>query len=761
MTAGGRGHILMLCMALLMLTGCSVTKYVPDGQYLLNKVKIKSDIRDITPEYLNDYLQQTPNSTFIGIFRPELGFYNLSGEDSTKWVNRWLRRIGEAPVIYDERSTEYSKEEIEKVLFNRGYIDADVDVTTDFKKKKATVTYTVKGNEPYRVNNFIVSIPNDSARLYISRFQNENSPQKGDLFDVDKLDAERDRIARTLRNHGYYNFRKELLFYAIDSTVGNHLMDIELALQPQYLENDSALDIIFSPKYIRDIKILSLRDGRLNTRDASRIYDTVRMEGFSVISERGYRTFRPGTLISKTYIRPNTLYNERHIERTYAQLNSLQAVKYVNISFRERPDGDLDALIVVSQDKPHTVSTELEGTYSGGDLGIGLGVGYTNNNIFRGAETLKVGVDGGYEAMGDLSEVYYSSEIGGEASIRFPSLLIPFTSTEYKRRVVGNTEVGVSVNFQQRPEYKRNIANASFKYDWRWKGMNFTYNLVDISYIFLPWISDEFRDKYLQPSSSIRFSYENQFIMRMGLGITYTTQRNNRPNSSYFTARASVRSAGNLLYGISNLIGQKKNEDGIYEIFNTQYSQYVKGDFDVSYNICMSDVSRLVLHAGVGVGFPYGNATIMPFEERYYSGGANSVRGWGVRTLGPGSFKNREGYIDFMRQSGDIKLDLNVEGRFKLFWKLEGALFFDAGNIWTIRDYEDQPGGYFRFNEFYKQIACSYGFGLRLDFSFFVIRLDMGIKLYDPSYASSADRWRTEPTWRDDVALHFAVGYPF
>ena len=187
----------------------------------------------------------------------------------------------------------------------------------------------------------------------------------------------------------------------------------------------------------------------------------------------------------------------------------------------------------------------------------------------------------------------------------------------------------------------------------------------------------------------------------------------------------------------------------------------MKGDFDVSYNICMSDVSRLVLHAGVGVGFPYGNATIMPFEERYYSGGANSVRGWGVRTLGPGSFKNREGYIDFMRQSGDIKLDLNVEGRFKLFWKLEGALFFDAGNIWTIRDYEDQPGGYFRFNEFYKQIACSYGFGLRLDFSFFVIRLDMGIKLYDPSYASSADRWRTEPTWRDDVALHFAVGYPF
>ena len=275
-------------------------------------------------------------------------------------------------------------------------------------------------------------------------------------------------------------------------------------------------------------------------------------------------------------------------------------------------------------------------------------------------------------------------------------------------------------------------------------------------------MTDAFKDKYMKPTSSIRFSYEDHFIMRWGLGINMSNRRNmTYYTNSYYTLRVNVRTAGNLLYGISHLINQKKNDDGMYEIFNIQYSQFAKADIDFAYNSYITDKVRLVFHSGLGLGVPYGNATILPFEERYYSGGANSMRGWSARRLGPGNFNNSSGSIDFMKQSGDIKLDLNLEARFRLVWKLETALFIDAGNIWTIRDYAEQPTGLFRWNEFYKQIACNYGLGLRLDFDFFVVRVDMGIKLYDPGYPIKSERWRTELSWRNDFALHFAVGYPF
>ena len=741
------------------LSSCSMTKYVPENQYLLKKVKIKASIPDVNNEELKSYLRQTPNNTILGFWPLKLGFYNASGNDSTKWGNRWLRRIGEPPVIYDSLKTVLGCDEIEKVIYNKGYLNANVTSQTTFRKRHANVTYTIKEGEPYRLRHYFITIPDSAINETLSRRANA-SIKSGELFDIDKLNADREQVARILRNRGYFNFRKELLFFYVDSALNTNEIDAELSIQPQYLDNDSALQIIFTKKKVENVSIFALKDNDI--ANISKIdLDTVFKNNFHIIYNPKNKAFRPQAIANKISIRPDSYYSDFAVERTYSHLNSLSAAKYVNITFNENSRGNLDAQIILTQNKPHTISAEIEGTYSGGDLGVGAAIGYKNNNIFRGSEILNVNINGGYEAIGSLSEYQSAWDIGGEVSLTFPTLLMPMTD-DFKRRATGSTEIATSINFQQRPEYQRNIAGAGIKYNWRWRRINFTFNLLDLSYIYLPYMTDAFKDKYMKPTSSIRFSYEDHFIMRWGLGINMSNRRNMTFNtSSFYTFRANIRTAGNLLYGISHLINQQKNEDGVYEIFNIQYSQFAKADVDFAYNWYLTDKSRLVFHSGLGVGIPYGNASILPFEERYYSGGANSMRGWSARRLGPGNFYNSSGSIDFMKQSGDIKLDLNLEARFRLIWKLEAAVFVDAGNIWTIRDYAEQPTGVFRWNEFYKQIACNYGAGLRLDFDFFVIRVDLGIKLYDPGYPVKSERWRTELTWKNDFALHFSVGYPF
>lgn len=735
-------------------------KYVPQNEELLKKVRIKSDVPGVSPDYLSSYIHQTPNNYFLGFWRLQLDFYNASGEDSSKWINRWLRRIGEPPVIYDSLKTIYSEDELKKVLFNKGYINAEVGSEVTRKKRQVKVIYHVKGNEPYRLRNYIITLPDDEALELVSGNDTLNRPQAGMLFDVDILNRERERIARVLRNRGYYNFRKELLFFSVDSALNTHQVDAELSIQPQFLDNDSALDIIFKKKIVENVTIIAVKDKNLATDINNADLDTTIKDGYIIITNPKSKTFRPGMLVAKTYIKPNSLYNERSVDMTYTQLGRLNAVKYVNITFSENKNGNLNAVILVTQDKPHTISAEVEGTYSDGDLGVGVGIGYKNNNIFRGSETLSININGGYEAIGSLSDVQSAWDGGGSVSLTFPQLLIP-SKLDFRRRFIGSTEVSASVNFQQRPEYQRNIANAGFKYNWRHRRIDFSYNLIDISYIYLPRMSAEFEDKYMRPTSSIRYSYEDHFIMRMGFGISYSNQRQNNTSGNYFTLRADIRTAGNLLYGLSHLFRQNKNEEGAYEIFDIRYSQYVKAEINYSYNLHLNDKARLVFHTGLGIAVPYGNATIMPFEERFFSGGASSMRGWTARTLGPGNFHNSSGSIDFMKQSGDIKLDLNIEARFKLFWKIHGALFLDAGNIWTTRDYKEQPTGYFRFDTFYKQLAFNYGAGIRADFDFFVIRVDMGVKLFDPGFPVESQRWRTKPTWKNDFSFHFAVGYPF
>ncbi|MDO4190258.1 MAG: BamA/TamA family outer membrane protein [Bacteroidales bacterium] len=749
-----RGYIHVLFVMLLLFSSCSLTRYVPENEVLLNKNKIKVDNPEIESNDFSNYLLQSPNSYFWSIARIKLALYSTSKPDTTKWINRWLRKVGEPPVIYDSVATKSSRENLAKMMHNKGYWSASVDVSTKVKKKKMNVTYNITANEPYAIGEYDIYIADSVASRYIEA-DSANALKVGDVFDVDLLNRERERVTTLLRRHGYYNFQKECVGFLADTTMGDHRVGVLMSLQPQYTA-DSVQEVVFRRKRVDHILICVYSD---NSKKFVAV-DTVEMDGVTIVYDKVSHAFRPNMLAEKVSIRPHSMYNERTVQRTYENLSSLSAVKYVSISFEDISDELLRAIIYISPEKRHGYTIELEGTNSSGNFGVGTSIDYVNKNIFHGAETFKIGAHGSYEMMGKVGSLRHLFTVGGSALLSVPSVLLP-ASQNFRRRSGGTTEFSINYDYQHRPHYHRNIFNAGIRYAWRQRRMQYNFNLLDVSYVYLPWVDDDFRDMYLSPSSSNRFSFEDHFIMRLGFNFTFSNKRSESSLSDYSVVRASVNTAGNLLYGMSNLFHQQKDEDGGYKMFNIRYSQYVKGEFDYVYNHKFSERNSIVFHAAIGAAIPYGNGTIIPYEERFFSGGANSVRGWSVRELGPGSYKNQSGDLDYMNQSGDIKLDLNLEARLKLLWKIHAAVFLDAGNIWTIRDYAEQPGGQFLWNSFYKQIACSYGVGLRLDFSFFVIRVDMGVKLFDPSYSTQRERWRSNLKFRDDVAFHFAVGYPF
>ena len=395
-------------------------------------------------------------------------------------------------------------------------------------------------------------------------------------------------------------------------------------------------------------------------------------------------------------------------------------------------------------------------------MGAAASLTYINRNLFRGSEQFSIGIRGAYEAITGL-EGYQDQnyqEYSVESKLQLPRFVAPFLSGSFRNRQDATSELLVSWNLQNRPEFHRRVFSATWRYRWSEPKRNLSYrlDLLDLNYVYMPWISETFKHDYLDSVSNrnaiLRYNYEDLFIMKLGFGVNY--------NNGVDAIRTNIETAGNILDGFSGIFNFRKNDEGHHTLFNIAYVQYAKFDFDYTHLLKFDSHNTLALHADFGIAYPYGNSTILPFEKRYFSGGANSVRGWSVRSLGPGKFKGNDGNIDFINQTGDMKLDMNAEMRTFLFWKFDGALFVDAGNIWTLRDYADQPGGQFKWNTFYQQIAVAYGIGLRLNFSYFILRFDMGMKAINPAYSSSEEHYAIfHPDFSRDFAFHFAVGLPF
>lgn len=768
-------RVLLLVVVVALVWSCSSTKHVPSGEHLLNNVSIKvEDAKDVSSSELYNYLRQAPNHKVLGGLKIQLATYNMSGGDTTKWYNRWLRRLGQAPVIYDQSLTMASANQLRQAMINKGYLGASVSVDTlrKDKKKKIDVSYTIKAGEPHRIVSIDYQIPDTTIAQYIYADTARSSINPGDLFDINNLDAERSLMVNRLRNRGYYAFNKEYITFTADTAAGSKEINLTLNLNQPILHNDTA-KTIHRQYYVRDvIFVVDYESGNIDSGFVA-LY-TVRYKDIIVLYGKDHY-IKPKVLEECCFIVPGEKYQARQIDLTHEALGRLDILKFINISMNPVAQiGDdmwLDAYILMSRNKKQGVTLELEGTNSEGDLGFGVGVTYQHRNLAKGSELLTAKFRTAYESLsgdfdGIINDRYteYATEIG----ITFPKFMSPFLSKEFKRRMKATTEFAVSFNYQERPEYTRIIAGAAWKYKWnnRQNTVRRTFDLLDINYVYLPNSTIDFINQIAPSNPLLRYSYEDHFIMKMG----YTYYRTNKRiasstlrkyilQPSVYTLRTSIETAGNLLYALSNALGQKR-EDGAYKLFDIQYSQYVKGEIDYTYTRNFNTRNSLAFHAGFGIGVPYANSSVLPFEKRFYAGGANGVRGWSVRTLGPGNYDSRNSVTDFINQCGDIRFDMSVEYRAKLFWVFEGALFVDAGNVWTIHNYENQPGGKFKFNSFYNEIAMAYGAGLRLDFSYFLLRLDLGMKAYNP--AKNEERWPIiNPKWKRDATFHFAVGYPF
>lgn len=743
-------YTILLYLAL-SLASCSATKFVPDGSYLLDEVKIHTDNKEIKPSDMRLYVRQNPNSKWFSTIKTQLYVYNWSGRDSTKWFNRFLRKIGDAPVIYNESDAIRSQEEIAKAVQNLGYMGASVKRTTKTKKKKLKLFYEITSGKPYIVRTLKYDISDKKIAEYLRNDSTQSMLREGMLFDVNVLDAERQRITDYLLCNGYYKFNKDYITYTADTARNTHQVDLTLHLLPYKTYVGDTPKEHFQYKinkinFITDYDVL-----QSSALSSIEINDSLHYNGFPIYyKDKLY--LRPKVLVDNLRFASGDLYDERNVQKTYTYFGRLSALKYTNIRFFETQNGDstqLNCYVMLTKSKHKSISFELEGTNSAGDLGAAASVSFQHRNLFRGSETFMVKFRGAYEAISGLQPGYKNhnyTEYGVETSINFPNFLFPFLTSDFKRRIKATTEFGLQYNYQLRPEFSRTIASASWSYKWIQKQkIQHRIDLLDISYLYLPWISSQFQEDYINKDKDnyiLKYNYENRLIVRMGYNYSYNsaggTLVNNTITTNSYSIRAGFESAGNILYGISKMINMRKNKDGEYAILGIPYAQYLKGDFDFAKNIIIDHRNSLAFHAGIGIAVPYGNAKVVPFEKRYFSGGANSVRGWSVRNLGPGSFA---GDGNFMNQSGDIKLDASIEYRTRLFWKFRGAAFIDAGNIWTIREYENQPGGVFEFDKFYKQIAVAYGLGLRLDLDFFVLRFDGGMKAINPKYKKAKERY--------------------
>lgn len=754
-------------LLLWMTASCSVSKFIPEGEYLLDDVKVVSDDKAVKPSDISGYNRQNPNSSWFSLVKVPMHIYSLSGTDTTRWINRFIQKLGDKPVIFDEEAAERSREDMQSALHNMGYMQADVRLRKETRKKKLRLKYLVHPGPAYRISHWDYDIQDDSVRRYMVGYASQLM-HEGMRFDVNTLDQERQQMTNHLQDRGFYRFNKEYVTCTADTVRGTHLVDLTFHIAPY----DATSHTTHARYRIGEVNVVTDFDMTHAMRQDFARFDSLHYKGLNIFyRERPF--LKPEVLSQNIAITPDSFYSDSRLQHTRSSLGRLHAIKYTDIRFQEDAADStrLDCHVLLSRNKVNSFSAELEGTNSAGDLGAAASLSYQNRNLFNGSELFTFKVRGAYEAVTGLQG--YSNEnyveYGVEASINFPRFLFPFISAEVRQRTQATSEIGIQFNSQERPEFGRRAASVTWGYRWTYKRKwQHRVDVLDLNYVYMPWISSTFREEYLDnpenSNSILRYNYENLLIMKAGYGFTYHSDgRESRTasNNSY-SIRFNIESSGNLLYAFSHMLNATRNEDHQYTVANIAYAQYIKTDIDFTKSFRIDHRNSIVFHVGMGVAYPYGNSRILPFEKRYFSGGANSVRGWSVRRLGPGSFAGNDRNIDFINQSGDIKLDLNLEYRTKLFWKLNGAFFVDAGNIWTIRDYEEQPGGAFRFDSFYKQIAVSYGLGLRFDFDYFILRFDAGMKAVNPAYRNSKEHYPLiHPDFGRDFAFHFAVGYPF
>ena len=771
-------------LALLFIGGCSVTKNLDTNEHLLIKNKIQISDRKILPEELEPYLQQKPNKKLFGLFRTNIAFYNMGSKGKETKFKKWLRtKVGTEPVILDTSLIAVSVKQMTMYLGNRGYFKSTISDTIIYKKKKAIVHYRIKPSKPYLIRKLYYAVADTQLAVFVYQDTSKCLIKKGQNFDSYVIDDERTRITNNLLNYGFFRFSNIYIKFRIDTNFRQHLCDITLEIINRVVpsfDNFTTVEqvphkryfvnrIYIYPEFDHLVTFTGTYDTLVKTYQSSvkgqppNVYYFLFQDHFRV---------KPRTIAQSIFVTPGSNYNLLDVNQTYAQLSGLQVFKYINIQFREVEEGKtsllhnkdlVDCQVELSRAPAQSFSVTTDGTNSAGAFGVQANLGYQNRNIFRGAQLFRFNVSGSLQMQatdGSSGGSFFNTiELGVNAGITFPQFLIPIRPETLPKNFKPRTTISVGYNFQHQQHYDRHISNITFGYSWNQnEKIKHVLNPAEISLVKV--FKDEYFDSVINSYHDNRL--KNQYTDHMVAGLKYTfTFSNQQINKikDFAYIRANFETGGNLIYAFNKILNTPKPDSGGYLLFGLPYAQYVRPDIDFRYYNIFPNKFSLVYRFYGGIGIPYGNSTLLPFEKAFFAGGANGMRGWKMYTLGPGSYNNVDASATF-NQIGDIQLEANIEYRFPIYGWIRGAVFVDAGNIWLLQASQDLPEGQFKFNDFFSQIGLDAGFGIRLDFDFFIFRLDPAIHLRVPSYPVN-DRWYFNKMQIKDIVWNFGIGYPF
>ena len=774
---GRQGKVLtaaaLLMIGILLLASCSTTKNLREGDQLfigLTKIEYNNADEDdkntdhyvTTKEEVEASLATAPNGALFGSsyyrtpFPYGLWIWNAFSGSKNK-IAQWITKtFGKAPVLMRQVNPELRASVAQSVLHNHGYLNGKVSykVVPQKNPKKAKIGYTVDFGPLYTIDSLeYLGFPSEADSL-IRKTMDEALIGKGSPLDASAMDAERNRLSKIFRNNGYYFYQPGFASYLADTTAvpGKAQLRLQMA--------DNLPGIALRKWYIGRINIDIRKQFMEQLTDSfSHRYFTVRFKGKRP-------PIRPRIILADLKLRPRQLFSYDKYTESLNKINGSGQFSSVEFNFTPRDTtglcDTLDINLSCTFGKPYDfyIETNYKNKINGRH-GPELVVGFVKRNAFRGGEKLDINLHGSYEweqggnvngASGNMN----SYEYGADASIEFPRLIVPFL----KRRryfTTPSTYAKVSMNVLNRPDYfKMHTSSAEWTYTWqrsiKWRH---EFSPLTLQYQKLNRTTAKF-DSILYENPYLQTSMQNVFIPKMHYTLTYSSAAHSRNPLVWET---TITEAGNILT-LGYMAAGNKWSDTDKELFKNPYAQFLKLETDISKTWAVGEKSHLVAHANAGIIYSYGNSRTAPYSEQFYVGGANSIRAFAVRSIGPGSYTTDVSRLSYLDQTGDIKLQLNLEYRFNLFGGLYGAAFIDAGNVWALRDDGYRHGSQFKLKNALKEMALGTGVGIRYDLDFLVLRLDWGVGLHVP-YETGKSGFYNIPKFKDGQALHLAVGYPF
>lgn len=717
-----------ICFAVIfMVLSCSTTRVLQDGEYRLasNKINIEND-RKFNEANLQPYLKQKAKG-----WTPFMYVYNWSNGKGKGW-DKFVQKIGVAPTVYDADMVDSSIENIINHLEYLGYYGSKVRGTVHLRKKNVKVIYDVELGRRYVLDDISYNLPEGEFAGEFLKDTSSVTIHKGDYLSEAALEAESVRSSKVMRDKGFFGFSKNYYFFEADTLANPGMASLVMAVN-EYTRNETENDAVPLRKFkINDVTVSRPKSLKINTK---------------VVQDLN-------TII------PGSIYSETDVNATYARLSALRVFNSVNIEMTKVDTNLVDCNISLTQSKLQGFKLNLEASInSSGLFGISPQLSYYHKNIFRNGEWLNLSFMGNFQFK--FKDEVSSNEFGVSAGISFPKFLgLPYRL--FKGPSIPRTDVNISYNYQSRPEYTRNIISTSYGYNGSLNG-KFYYQFYPLQLNIVRLLNlDPAFYKNISNDPFMRNAYQDHFDFGAGTMLYYTTNSDANPKTSFFYTRFQFDIAGNILSAFKPLM--KRDAAGAGIIWGTPYSQYVRAEVQVgkTWKFGRKDGQAIATRFLAGAGYAYGNSTALPFEKHFYSGGANSLRGWSARSVGPGLAPKDSTFI-IPNQTGDMKLEANVEYRFNMFWKIAGALFLDAGNVWTLRDDvgpDSSRSSRIDIANFGQSIALNWGAGIRLDLDFLLLRVDFGMRIHDPA---RSQKWLAPRQWfeRNGYALHFGVGYPF